>query len=236
MGVDAGTWALVLRAAVAGVSPGRGGFAPRVLWRVCRIGHDKRGRWNNRSSALRVIQVGSLLASSACADNQLSGVCGPPVFQTPSALLKAGGPCRRGPRDGAAVAVERQKGVRTRTAASRFCRFDSDVTARGEGDQDDVDEMLSSMYSLMSRCRAHCGARDVLEGVENVELALGLHGSRCTRRCRDVELAVGLDVLGGVELVVGLDVLGDVELVVELDVLGDVELAVVLDVLEGVET
>ena len=37
----------------------------------------------------------------------------------------------------------------------------------------------------MSRCRAHCGARDVLEGVENVELVVGLD--------------VGTFLLGGVE-------------------------------------
>ena len=64
---------------------------------------------------------------------------------------------------------------------SRCTRLKILVLDEGEGDQDDV-EMSSSMYSLMSRCRAHCGARDVLEGVENVELA------------------VGLDVLGGVEM------------------------------------
>eukprot|EP00959_Pyramimonas_sp_CCMP1952_P140195 2933917-Pyramimonas_sp.AAC.1 len=74
--------------------------------------------------------------------------------------------------------------------------------------------MSSSMYSLMSRCRASSlwGSRwlDVLGDVENVELA------------------------------VGLDVLGDVELAQRGSMYSKVsrcrELAVVLDVLEGVET
>eukprot|EP00959_Pyramimonas_sp_CCMP1952_P023956 502133-Pyramimonas_sp.AAC.1 len=63
--------------------------------------------------------------------------------------------------------------------------------------------MWGSMYSLMSRCRAHCGARCTRRSgarcTRCTRRCRARSGARCTRWCRDVELAVVLDVLEGVE-------------------------------------
>ena len=79
-----------------------------------------------------------------------------------------------------------------------------------------------------SRCRARCRARCTRSG-RDVELAVGLD---VLEIAEDAEL-VGLGVLASVELDVGLDVVADIELV-GLDVVADVEL-VGLDVVADVE-